>query len=109
MFISYIKLGSSNLPPGIIKITFYTYYMLLIRSHMGNYHAYLEKLVNSPNLNFGAERLVGSSPTVSNFHKNFVRGKIFRKRRFWTPGPGILFLTGKILFSLRYEVNEGFN
>ena len=27
--------------------------------------AYLEKLVNSPNLNFGAERLVGSSPTVS--------------------------------------------
>jgi hypothetical protein len=25
----------------------------------------LEKLVNSPNLNFGAERLVGSSPTVS--------------------------------------------
>jgi hypothetical protein len=38
-----------------------------------------------------------------------VRGKIFRKRRFWTPGPGILLLTGKILFSLRYEVNEGFN
>ena len=76
---------------------------------MGNYHAYLEKLVNSPNLNFGAERLVGSSPTVSNFHKNFVRGKIFRKRRFWTPGPGILLLTGKILFSLIYEVNEGFN
>ena len=65
MFISYIKLGSSNLPHGRIQsITG----LIVI-------YAYLEKLVNSPNLNFGAERLVGSSPTVSNFHKNFVRGE----------------------------------
>ena len=34
---------------------------------------YLEKLVNSPNLNFGAARLVGSSPTVStSFIKIFL-------------------------------------
>ena len=56
MFISYIKLGSSNLPPGrILSITGF----IVI-------YAYLEKLVNSPNLNFGAERLIGSSPIVSN-------------------------------------------
>ena len=58
MFISYIKLGSSNLPPG--NITFHRGKYLEVRPF-----AYLEKLVNSPNLNFGAERLVGSSTTVS--------------------------------------------
>lgn len=69
MFISYIKLGSSNLPPGMILIHLprgrkapglYNIYIL------NQKNAYLEKLVNSPNLNFGAIRLVGSSPTVSN-------------------------------------------
>jgi hypothetical protein len=61
MFISYIKLGSSNLPPGILN----KWYTLCILEYISN--AYLEKLVNSSNLNFGAIRLVGSSPTVSNF------------------------------------------
>jgi hypothetical protein len=73
MFISYIKLGSSNLPPGII---FNNIINILLRDRPLDLisedilsikqNAYLEKLVNSPNLNFGAERLVGSSPTVSN-------------------------------------------